>query len=510
VPAIHPDYETHADLVAAAFQHRDAGEFATAASLFRRAAHEAPSSQEMLFLRLRYACCLDSATEHAEIAEAARQVAEQARAEGHYAELADALGLIVDNHMQFGRVALAADALADASYALELAEDGPELYLPTHNLAITFARWGSVDQALELFDRALRMAPDAIERYRVHANSTTAYSTAAVMTDDPIVRHELLTAGIAAASLAVDDTNAYEIAGLTCGLAHRSILRLLIGDYEAAINDARRAEELSAELGMFEERSIALISGAAATWLLHRDPASALPLAVAAQRFADEHNLSEFVQLALEAEVDILWQMGAFEEARALLEVTNRNTLNRLQRERLARIDHVQLGVNHRRTSAESETDSLTGLRNRRYLSRTLHTMLQFGSPVAICVLDLDGFKQINDLHSYALGDQVLQEVAGLLNRACRRADAVIRLGGDEFLLALRDTDLAASLVVLERARELIRSQRFAGLGDTVRLTASVGVTVGQPGDDPLHVVAIAQESLQRAKRSGRNCIVVA
>ena len=125
-------------------------------------------------------------------------------------------------------------------------------------------------------------------------------------------------------------------------------------------------------------------------------------------------------------------------------------------------------------------------------------------------MLDLDGFKQVNDVYSYSLGDMVLQDVARLLTRACRRADAVIRLGGDEFVIALRDTDLVTGLAVFERARELISSHRFTGLPDSVRMSASVGVSVGGSHDDPIAVVTAAQESLQRAKRAGRNCIVVA
>ena len=507
--AVHPEGETHDQLVERAFQLRDAGEIDSAAALFLRAAHQATSTRERLYLQLRYACSLAGMARNTEVVIVARQVADQARREGHYAELADAMGLIVDDHLTNNRLALAADALAEASYALELAGDSPEVYLVTHNLAITYAHWGFASHALDMFERARRIAPDDVERYRINANSAVAYSRAAIDTEDPIARYQLLVDGIAAATAAITDTGTVEIFALTTALAHRAMLNLLVGNFAEALLDARRAQTLGTELHLVEEHAIAAIAESAALWKLHRDPA-ALDIAVRAKQRAREINYADFVQIAQDVEVEVLWELGRFADARAQLEVTNQRLLRQLRHEYIARVDHVQLGISHRRTAAESETDSLTGLRNRRFLSRTLHALLQHGSPVTVGVLDLDGFKQVNDTYSYSLGDTVLQDVARLLTRACRRADAVIRLGGDEFVIALRDTDLATGLLVFDRARELIAGHRFAGLPDSVRLTASVGVNVGGSHDDPIAVVTAAQESLQRAKRAGRNCVIVA
>lgn len=507
--AVHPEGETHEQLVERAFHLRDVGEIDTAAALFLRAAAQAATTRDRLYLQLRYACSLAGMARNAEVITIARQVADQARREGYHAELADAMGLIVDDHLANSRLALAADALAEASYALELAAECPETYLVTHNLAITYAHWGFASKSLELFERARRIAPDNVERYRVNANSAVAYSRAAIDTADPIERYQLLVDGIAAATAAISDTGTVEIFALTTALAHRAMLNLLVGNFEEALLDARRAQTLGTELHLLEEHAVAAIAESAALWRLRRDP-TALDLAVRAKQHAHAINYPDFVQIALDVEVEVLWELGRFAEARAQLEITNQRLLGQLRHEYIARIDHVQLGISHRRTAAESETDSLTGLRNRRFLSRTLHTFLQHGSPVTVGVLDLDGFKQVNDVYSYSLGDMVLQDVARLLTRACRRADAVIRLGGDEFVIALRDTDLVTGLAVFERARELISSHRFTGLPDSVRLSASVGVSVGGSHDDPIAVVTAAQESLQRAKRAGRNCIVVA
>jgi diguanylate cyclase (GGDEF)-like protein len=494
-----------------AFLLRDAGDIDSAAELFLQAANQAEATKEQLFLRLRYACSLAGMARNTEVVDVARQVAAQAHREGHFAELADAMGLIVDDHLSGNRLALAADALAEASYALELAGDSPDVYYVTHNLAITYARWGFAGHALELFERARRIAPDDTERYRINANSAVAYSRAAIDTDDHDARVALVAGGIAAASAAINDQRTQEVFALTTALAHRAVLHLLAGNYVDALDDARRAQSVGTGLHLLEEDIVAAIVEAGALWRSQRDHA-ALDLAVRAKWRAHAINYPDYVQIALDTEVEVLWDLGRFADARTQLEVTNQRLLGQLRYEYLARIDHVQLGISHRRTSSESETDSLTGLRNRRFLSRTLQTLLLNGSPVTVGVLDLDGFKQVNDQHSYAQGDVVLQAVAQLLTRACRRADAVIRLGGDEFVIALRDTDLETGLRVFERARDLIRNHHFAGAGvsDDICLTASVGVAVGGVHDEAIAVVTAAQESLQRAKRAGRNCIVVA
>ncbi|HAP76890.1 MAG TPA: hypothetical protein DCR14_12490, partial [Acidimicrobiaceae bacterium] len=121
----------------------------------------------------------------------------------------------------------------------------------------------------------------------------------------------------------------------------------------------------------------------------------------------------------------------------------------------------------------------LTGLPNRRHLDTILPDAFDGTAPVCVAVIDLDGFKQVNDEHGYMLGDTVLQEVAGLLERVCRRNDAVVRLGGDEFVMVLRDTSPGDARAVFERVRQLIAARTFNGLPTSVRLTASVGVAVG-------------------------------
>jgi diguanylate cyclase (GGDEF)-like protein len=204
-----------------------------------------------------------------------------------------------------------------------------------------------------------------------------------------------------------------------------------------------------------------------------------------------------------------LWVAGLYPEARTALERNLREVSRRLHEQRMARWEHIRLGVDHRRVEAISESDPLTGLPNRRHLSHLLPEVLEDYSPVCVGVIDLDGFKQINDDYGYVEGDGVLQEVAGLLERVLRRGDSVVRLGGDEFVMVLRETSPGDARVVFERVRQLIAMRTWHGVPPDVKLTASVGVTVGNAGMDPTRLVADASAALHEAKRSGRDRIVI-
>jgi diguanylate cyclase (GGDEF)-like protein len=178
-----------------------------------------------------------------------------------------------------------------------------------------------------------------------------------------------------------------------------------------------------------------------------------------------------------------------------------------LHDESRARWEHVRLGVDHYRMEALSETDPLTGLPNRRHLAHALSDVLGDHPPVCVGVIDLDGFKQINDEYGYLQGDAVLQELAGILERTCRRGDSVARLGGDEFVMLLRETSPGDARVVLERLRQLIGHRSWHAIPPHVRLTASVGVAVGSGATESRRVLADAVDAMQLAKRSGRDQI---
>ncbi|TVR09470.1 MAG: sensor domain-containing diguanylate cyclase [Salinarimonadaceae bacterium] len=160
-----------------------------------------------------------------------------------------------------------------------------------------------------------------------------------------------------------------------------------------------------------------------------------------------------------------------------------------------------------------SLTDDLTGLANRRAFIRALRRETRRAhrddTPFSIVAADLDRFKAINDAHGHAAGDEALIAIAALFTDATRReVDFVARTGGEEFMLILPRTDLAAAVVTAERLRGLVAATPVSANGAILRLTASFGVKEFDGSADPRALVREADEALYRAKRGGRDCVV--
>ncbi len=159
--------------------------------------------------------------------------------------------------------------------------------------------------------------------------------------------------------------------------------------------------------------------------------------------------------------------------------------------------------------------DPLTDLHNRRYMTSHLKTLFeeasQRGKPLSILVLDIDHFKAVNDGHGHAAGDSVLREFASRLRRNIRGIDLACRLGGEEFVVVMPETDLAKAYLVGERLRQCIAAAPFYA-GETVgvlQVTASVGVAALEFADDtPELILRRADQALYCAKRDGRNRVV--
>lgn len=156
--------------------------------------------------------------------------------------------------------------------------------------------------------------------------------------------------------------------------------------------------------------------------------------------------------------------------------------------------------------------DRLTGLFNRGHFDRTLagamETTARDGQPLSLALLDIDHFKQINDVHGHALGDHTLREVAHRLARAMRRTDMVARYGGEEFVILMPGTRRDAALQTVEALRHEIATEPIAlGDGRTLSLNFSAGVA-GVPEDGqtltPETLMTSADARLLTAKRTGR------
>ena len=156
-------------------------------------------------------------------------------------------------------------------------------------------------------------------------------------------------------------------------------------------------------------------------------------------------------------------------------------------------------------------TDELTGLPNRRAVLARLRALLERPDAprCALMIADLDHFKPINDRHGHAVGDEVLRAVGALLTEAVREPVFVGRLGGEEFLVVLPETDLGSARQAAERIREQVSAIDTGRWLPGQGLTVSLGVTVSRPaGDTESHMLRRADAALYEAKHSGRNRVV--
>jgi two-component system cell cycle response regulator len=160
-------------------------------------------------------------------------------------------------------------------------------------------------------------------------------------------------------------------------------------------------------------------------------------------------------------------------------------------------------------------TDQLTGLFNRRYMSRHLGTLITnanaTGKPVSFLILDIDFFKQVNDTHGHDVGDEVLREFAGRISANVRGIDLACRYGGEEFVVVMPDTDLNFAYMVAERLRQAVADApfRITPAPGNLPVTISIGVTASEGRNDTADaLLKRADQALYRAKRDGRNRVV--
>lgn len=168
-----------------------------------------------------------------------------------------------------------------------------------------------------------------------------------------------------------------------------------------------------------------------------------------------------------------------------------------------------------REVHEHSVRDSVTGCFNRRHALEVTDAELRRARrsqmPQSMVMFDIDDFKRINDRHGHPAGDAVLAAVGARMRAVLRGSDMKCRYGGDEFLVLLPDTPLAGARHVADTLRREIEQHPVTWNGESIRVTASFGVTAVTPGEvDPLAIVARADSSMYRAKEDGRNCVRVA
>lgn len=185
----------------------------------------------------------------------------------------------------------------------------------------------------------------------------------------------------------------------------------------------------------------------------------------------------------------------------------------RLHKENQRHIEELQqfsakLALSNERLRELAVTDELTSLPNRRYAMERIQQEWSASerrqSPLSCMVIDLDGFKQINDYCGHERGDEVLRTVAGTIRQAVRSQDVVCRIGGDEFLVICPDAALDSAIACGERLVDMVRELGIEAVGQRVGL--SIGVAERRPEiGDACELIGLADKAMYRAKQGGKN-----
>ena len=180
-------------------------------------------------------------------------------------------------------------------------------------------------------------------------------------------------------------------------------------------------------------------------------------------------------------------------------------------------LEKRRLALNVRQLTESLErmrnTDFLTGVSTRRYfferLSLELLRTQRYLKPISVLLIDIDHLGQINATHGIPCGDQVLAQVARLLVDTTRATDIVGRYGGEEFIVALPETNRESAHTTAEKLRKLIEESAFRFGGKEVTVTVSIGVASSEGAPSIADLVAQANLAVEAAKRAGRNRVSV-
>jgi diguanylate cyclase len=236
----------------------------------------------------------------------------------------------------------------------------------------------------------------------------------------------------------------------------------------------------------------------------------------------DALEMSTSYDLSLSGASEKLTSAQSREEIRSVVDTLTKSThemrdTNKALEERLAlsRTEISNLQQSLEAIRAESLTDPLTGLGNRKYFDRSIETLVRnaiaSGEPLSLLMFDIDHFKSFNDSYGHLTGDQVLRLVGLSLKQTIKGQDFTARYGGEEFAVVLPNTALRQALTVADHIRRAVMSKELKkkSTGEILgRVTISVGVSMLKPGEDTDSLIERADACLYAAKRAGRNRVI--
>lgn len=172
----------------------------------------------------------------------------------------------------------------------------------------------------------------------------------------------------------------------------------------------------------------------------------------------------------------------------------------------------LRRGLEYEDLFERASNDPLTGLANRRVFDERIHGMMdsacRYNNPLSMISMDLDRFKNINDNLGHQKGDEVLKSVAAVLKRAIRSTDLLVRMGGDEFLLILNNTDLKSGRILAERLCAAV-DELDIWADDSTKLGISIGMSELKKGESLRQWMERTDDILYHAKAEGRSRVAV-
>lgn len=166
-----------------------------------------------------------------------------------------------------------------------------------------------------------------------------------------------------------------------------------------------------------------------------------------------------------------------------------------------------------REENRNAARDPLTGLPNRRSFMETadyeIKKCRRYGHPLSIAFIDLDNFKSVNDKHGHQVGDVLLGQIASSLTKNIRDTDTLARIGGDEFVLLMPETDEASAFSVLTRDLNRVAQPLFSGVYSAVTLSVGIVTCISSPLELD-NLMKVADQLMYEAKKAGKNCIKTA
>jgi len=172
----------------------------------------------------------------------------------------------------------------------------------------------------------------------------------------------------------------------------------------------------------------------------------------------------------------------------------------------------IDNAIVHTKTARLAYRDSLTDVKTRYVFDELLQgewtRYKRYGSDFCLALVDVDNLKQVNDTYGHVIGDHVLKDIAGILDRETRDSDAVVRFGGDEFAVILPECEVDGARSVMERVLARLVDVKL-GLARVLHRTASIGIAGARDKASPGEILEAADRALYKSKKAGKNQVSV-